>query len=125
MLIVRTIYDQSIFLSFCNDYKMNFLAGVILLLRGPAQNDAIYMRGVDEFVVTLFKHYSFLLFYYLTILILHLTKARCNTCCLHHSGTHGGKAEDDVDNLLGSLFNLYITCHLIFLLLKKSSFVTL
>ena len=44
---------------------------------------------------------------------------------LHHSGTHGGKAEDDVDNLLGSLFNLYITFHLIFLLLKKSSFVSL
>ena len=53
MLIVRTIYDQSIFLSFCNDYKINFLPGVILLLRGPAQNDAIYVKGVDEFVVTL------------------------------------------------------------------------
>ena len=114
-----------VFLSFCNDYKIIFLPGVILLLRGPAQNDAIYVKGVDKFVVTLFKRYSFLLFYYLTILILHLTKARCNTCCLHHSDTHGWKAEDDVDNLLGSLFNLYITFHLIFLLLKKSSFVNL
>lgn len=114
-----------VFLSFCNDYKINFLPGVILLLRGPAQNDAIYVKGVDKFVVTLFKRYSFLLFYYLTILILHLTKARCNTCCLYHSDTHGRKAEDDVDNLLGSLFNLYITFHLIFLLLKKSSFVSL
>ena len=70
-----------VFLSFCNDYKIIFLPGVILLLRGPAQNDAIYVKGVDDFVVTLFKRYSFLLFYYLTILILHLTEARCNTCC--------------------------------------------